>query len=270
MIMATGGYVKLWRSLLDTTLWDHPSAMVLFIYLLLQANFKVAKVYVRGQALQLEPGQLLTSHAKLCSGTGLSRKSLRGALDVLEAMEIISLNRAKQRAKHPTVVTICNWERYQGNGIDEGQAKGQARAKQGPSKGHILRREERQKDRIKQGESARDVNADPAPRAGNENSGISELARQVVAVVGKITNRNLTEDAPDWEPVIAKMDRQGITAHRQLKVLDWWEANHDAEYMPRIVTKWHWQDKFPHLETRMQDETAVSRRKVYLPKLGGL
>lgn len=76
-------------------------------------------------------GQYRTSRARLAMETGLSEKQVRTALKKLEKTKEIIW--AKSRAKQRSIITLCNFEKYQPELLERGQGKGQAGAKLGPS-----------------------------------------------------------------------------------------------------------------------------------------
>lgn len=75
-------------------------------------------------------GQYRTSRARLAMETGLSEKQVRTALKKLEKTKEIIW--AKSRAKQRSIITLCNFEKYQPEILERGQGKGQAGAKVGP------------------------------------------------------------------------------------------------------------------------------------------
>jgi hypothetical protein len=70
----------------------------------------------------------VTSHEKLAEFTGQTNKQIRGTLRHLERLGIA----AYARAGRYSIVTVCNYELYQGNNGHEGQTQGQS---EGQTKG---------------------------------------------------------------------------------------------------------------------------------------
>ena len=75
-------------------------------------------------------GQYRTSRNRLAEETGLSVKQVRTALSKLEKTN--ELKWAKSRAKQRSIITLCNFEKYQPELLEGGQGRGQAGAKLGP------------------------------------------------------------------------------------------------------------------------------------------
>lgn len=73
------GYIKLHRSLLKWEWYDDVNVKLLFIHLLLSANFTEGKWH----GVSVAPGQLITSNDRLCKETGLTSEKLKTALKKL-------------------------------------------------------------------------------------------------------------------------------------------------------------------------------------------
>lgn len=103
---AKGGYIRLYRSLLDWE-WFHDSATLhVFVYLLLTACFRP----VRHAGVELLPGQLITSLRMIAARTGLSDSQVRTALHHLKSTHEIT----QQPGRQFSVITLTNFDRYQG------------------------------------------------------------------------------------------------------------------------------------------------------------
>ena len=98
----------------------------LFIHLL-RANYEDKK----WRGIIIKRGQLVTSIANLAAETGLSVKNVRTCLGKLQTTKEIG----KQSASKFTIITICNYGKYQ----DQQEAEGQANGKQTASKGQQLK-----------------------------------------------------------------------------------------------------------------------------------
>lgn len=124
------GYIKLHRKILDWGWYLDSNAKLLFIHLLLIANFKESKF----EDIIVYPGQVITSIKSLSQGTGLTPKQVRTSLEKLEKTQ----NVAKKGANRYTLITIENWGLYQddetkraNSWANEGQTEGKRRANEG-------------------------------------------------------------------------------------------------------------------------------------------
>jgi len=107
------GYIKLYRKVEDSAVWSEPEAFDFrsaWVDLLLRANHRKRRALFRGRTIVIERGQVWTSEKKLADRWRWHRKRVRRFLRVLEleqALEQVS-------GQHGTIITICNYETYQG------------------------------------------------------------------------------------------------------------------------------------------------------------
>jgi DNA-binding transcriptional regulator YhcF (GntR family) len=98
------GFLKLHRKILDWEWYTDTNVKSLFIHLLINANYTDKK----HKGIEVKKGQFLTSRDKLALGTGLSVQSVRTALKKLEKSGEIRQKVTKQY----TIITVCNYCRY--------------------------------------------------------------------------------------------------------------------------------------------------------------
>lgn len=124
------GFIKLWRKTLDSGLLQHPTALQVFMYLLLKTAAKPYKRIVAGQSVVVPVGAVLTSRSTLSADLGITEKQARTALALLEKLEIVTIKRASKYS----MVFFVNWDRYQHPQPADGPAESPA---DGPSKGQV-------------------------------------------------------------------------------------------------------------------------------------
>lgn len=127
------GWVTLHRKFLQWEWFDKPEMVQLFIYLLLMAGHTERKY--RGVTLQR--GELVTSMPTIMKDTKLSEQQTRTCIKRLKSTGEIT---CKSTNKF-TIITICNYDRYQGenfeaSGQNNGQTNIQATDKQRTNNGH--------------------------------------------------------------------------------------------------------------------------------------
>jgi hypothetical protein len=99
------GWIKVFREFADWEWFAVPEMVQVFIYLLINANFEDKK----WQGKVVEKGQLITSVDAIKCATHLSPQQIRTCLARLESTgEIL-----KKSTNKYTLITICNYERYQ-------------------------------------------------------------------------------------------------------------------------------------------------------------
>lgn len=111
-----------------------PERLSVWAWILDKAAWKATRFNAGGQIITIERGQLCTTQEAICDATGVGRKVVRNLLIALEAEKAIRTERAGSGAKSKTLITVCNYEKYQAAKPDGGQEEGQRRAKEGPIK----------------------------------------------------------------------------------------------------------------------------------------
>lgn len=122
------GYIQLHRSLLNWEWLTDGNTLVLFVFLLLSANWQDTKY--RGKPIKR--GQLVTTIAELSEQLNMTPKQVRTALEHLKKTgEIKTLN----MARYGTLVTIEKYDFYQSEKPDKGKQRATKRANKGQIKG---------------------------------------------------------------------------------------------------------------------------------------
>jgi hypothetical protein len=117
------GYIKLHRQILEWEWYDDANAFRLFIHCLIKANH--ADKEWRG--IKINRGQFHTSIGILAVELKLSDKAIRIAIDKLISTKEITT----KGASNGTMITVCNYDTYQGFEDVKGRAKGQTRGERG-------------------------------------------------------------------------------------------------------------------------------------------
>lgn len=103
------GWVKLHRKLENTSFYNKPFTLALFIHLLIKANHQKHAFIWGGKEVEIEAGQLVTGRDELSKQTGISQQSIRTALVNLKSTNTITI---KSTTKY-SIITILNWNDYQ-------------------------------------------------------------------------------------------------------------------------------------------------------------
>lgn len=99
------GWIKIHRGLLDWEWYSDTNCVRMALHLLLMANFQTK----RWRGITVERGQLVTSRSILARETGLSEREVRTAVSKLEKSDFLT----SRATSSYTIVTICNYEKYQ-------------------------------------------------------------------------------------------------------------------------------------------------------------
>lgn len=119
------GYVKLWRKIVDSGIINHPELLQTFIWILVNAAHEPKKV----MGVELQPGQLVLGRYVLSAALRIKPDAAYKRLKTLsnKKWSMCSL----QSSDRYTVVSVCNWESYQGEVTDTFRAVGVVRSEQG-------------------------------------------------------------------------------------------------------------------------------------------
>lgn len=125
----TGGWIKLYRCLLDKPIWKQATLeqKVILVTLLLMANHAEEEWWWNGQKYKCKPGQFVTSLKSIADKAGkeITVKNVRTALNRFETFGFL----ANQSAKTGRLITIENWASYQANDSEGGKEGGKGVAK---------------------------------------------------------------------------------------------------------------------------------------------
>lgn len=132
--MASNGYIKLHRKLLDWGWYKDPNTKAVFLHLLLTANFTESEY----MGVKIYPGQTVIGRKALAKTLGMSEKNVRTALNHLKATNEVAIKATNKFS----IVTIVGWEKYQ---VDDRQTANRTAIKtanKGPASGHTIRKKE--------------------------------------------------------------------------------------------------------------------------------
>lgn len=113
------GFIVLHRKLLNWEWYKNTNTKVLFLHLLLTANYVPTKC--EGQVVQR--GEVMTTYPLLSAETGLTVKEIRTALNHLNGADITAVRKVPKGS----IISIKNYNQYQERAdkrADEGQARG--------------------------------------------------------------------------------------------------------------------------------------------------
>jgi len=126
----TRGYVRLWRKIVDDPVFQDANLFKVFAWCLLRATYKPAAVPVktgRGRTVvSLQPGQFIFGRHSASKDLGMPPSSIRNRLEVMKNLQILDI----KPGTHFSIISVINWETYQADDDDDGQATGQAKDNQ--------------------------------------------------------------------------------------------------------------------------------------------
>lgn len=104
--MTEQGFIKLHRSILGWEWYSDIKTQAVFLYLLLNANWED----YRFRGYEVPKGSLVTSYNSIAKALGISKQSARTSVSHLISTHEITLT----PHAHFSIITITNWEKYQG------------------------------------------------------------------------------------------------------------------------------------------------------------
>lgn len=111
------GYIKLYRSLLDNCVFDDAEALKVWIWCLLSAYFSPS-TYLNGlQVIELKPGQFIYGRKKAAKDLKMNDSTFYRKMKLLQNLKKVNI---KANNKF-TLVTVVNWELYQGDTFESEQ-----------------------------------------------------------------------------------------------------------------------------------------------------
>lgn len=115
--MVLEGYIKLYRKVMDSPVWDDPNYLKLWMFCLMKATHKEREALIGNQVITLEPGQFITGRKSLAEdlNKGMKPKFRQSEiswwryLNNLEKQEMLNIKKTNKYS----VVSINKWNDYQ-------------------------------------------------------------------------------------------------------------------------------------------------------------
>lgn len=109
------GWIKLYRKLLNSPIFENEKALKIWIWCMLKATHTEKNQLVGQQIVSLQEGQFIFGREKASEELKMTESTVYKYIKLLEKLEMISINSNNKFS----VVSIENWDRYQ----DEKQQK---------------------------------------------------------------------------------------------------------------------------------------------------
>ncbi len=107
------GWLKLWRQTIENPyIFRDCEYFSIWIYLLIQAKFEETPSRFNGKEIILKPGQFTIGRKQISAALKISESKIQRVLKVFENEHQIE----QQTCNTNRLITIINWEHYQGNG----------------------------------------------------------------------------------------------------------------------------------------------------------
>ncbi len=107
--MEDTSYIKLFRKILKSPIWENEKALKVWIWCLLKATHKERDQLVGKQLVHLEKGQFVTGRKKAAEELNMNDRTIYDYFKLLKKLHMISINSNNKFS----VVSIEKWEDYQ-------------------------------------------------------------------------------------------------------------------------------------------------------------
>ena len=107
--MEDKSYIKLFRKLLKSPIWENEKALKIWLWCLLKATHIEREQLVGQQIVQLEKGQFIFGREKASEELNMTESTVYKYIKLLEKLQMI---RIKSNNRF-SVVTVEKWEDYQ-------------------------------------------------------------------------------------------------------------------------------------------------------------
>lgn len=107
------GWLKLYRSILDSAVFQDAEVLKVWIWLLCNVSFEQHDTVCYGKVIHLKPGQIATGRKKIAQCTDLNENKVYRALTTLKSLGNIEI---KSTNKY-SIITVVNWDKYQDENV---------------------------------------------------------------------------------------------------------------------------------------------------------
>lgn len=149
-------FIPINRRLFEHHLWCEEreySRFEAWLYLLKEARFEDTKLISKGKLVLIKRGQVYVSYRFLANAFGWTVKRVRTFLDLIESDKMIDRYTAKDTGQ--TIITICNYDKYNIISDVGGTEKGTQRAHRGHTEGTKSNKENKENKEILSNDSTK-------------------------------------------------------------------------------------------------------------------
>ena len=244
------GYFKIWRELLTKPIWlkSTPEQKTILITLLGMVHFAPKKWEWNGQPFSCEPGQIITSLNTIREncGDGVTIQNVRTALKRFENLQFLT----NQSTKTGRLITIGNWDIYQGNDDTPNKDSNSCltKSQQRPNKRLTPREESKESKKDKKGNNNSSSNAFTADSI--EMSLVNKFLFLIRCNNPNFKEPNVQKWAKDFNSII-RLDKR---SPEEIEAVMTW-AQQDNFWKANILSPEKLRDKYDALFMKMNLNT---------------
>ena len=109
MVIDVDGWLKLYRSILDSAVFQDAEVLKVWIWLLCNVAFEQHDTICYGKVIHLKTGQIATGRKKIAQCTDLNENKVYRALTALKSLGNIEIKATNKYS----IITVVNWDKYQ-------------------------------------------------------------------------------------------------------------------------------------------------------------
>ena len=215
VMVVNNGYCYAYREA-----WTHPAfnnlrEAAIWNFLYQNAYYEDGERNFNGHTFLLKRGQLVISLRFLANGFGMTEKGARVVIQKLEKLGMVG----KQGTRRGTIITICNYEKYQRSKKTEGAPEGNQRANRGRTEGDNNKKESnKEKEVIKELLSEFRISY-PLNKRGFGS--VKEAEVKLKLALKKDTFENILQGVRNYENYIRCTGQSNKDAFRWLEKEQW-------------------------------------------------
>ena len=103
------GWLKLYRSILDSAVFQDAEVLKVWIWLICNVAFEQHDTICYGKVITIKPGQIATGRKKIAQCTDLNENKVYRALAALKSLGNIEIKATNKYS----IITVVNWDKYQ-------------------------------------------------------------------------------------------------------------------------------------------------------------
>ena len=119
------GWLKLYRSILDSAVFQDAEVLKVWIWLLCNVAFEQHDTICYGKVIHLKPGQIATGRKKIAQCTDLNENKVYRALNALKSLGNIEIKATNKYS----IITVVNWDKYQDENVKRTSSEQQNNSK---------------------------------------------------------------------------------------------------------------------------------------------
>lgn len=203
--MKYGTWIKLYRSVLLNGWLKNHKLWAFWCYCLLKAAYEKKKTILGFQEIELEPGQFIFGRKKAAEDTGLTERSIRTCLKLLEKSGNVTIKTTNKFS----IITVVNWGLYQDNKSGNDQQNDQ----------QVTSRRPASDQQVTTNKNNKNVKNEKKEKLSKEREQLKMKAKNVLILLNQKAEKDFKLSDTNIDLVIPRL-KEGFTVEDCKKVID--------------------------------------------------